>query len=263
MHATRPAAVSGSFYPADAAALQQQLDQLLEQPARTVNERPLALVAPHAGYQYSGAIAASAFRQLLPWRDDIERVVLIGPAHRTPLAGAALSTAGYFHTPLGDVVVDSHENQVLEKLPGFEFRDDAHAHEHAIEVQLPFLQATLGDFHLVPVLVGQAPTQTLRPLLERYWGTAHTLIVLSTDLSHYLTEEQAHRLDQRTCEAIETLDSERIGEEQACGRYPLRALLDVARYNHAHVHTLCMGTSAETGGDPQRVVGYGAWLLSS
>ncbi|MDF1820297.1 MAG: AmmeMemoRadiSam system protein B [Alcanivoracaceae bacterium] len=263
MHATRPAAVSGSFYPADAAVLQQEVDQLLDQPSTTTAGRPTALVVPHAGYQYSGAIAAAAFRQLRPWCDDIDRVVLIGPAHRVPLVGAALSAAGYFHTPLGDVVVDSRETQALEKLSGFAVRDDAHAHEHCLEVQLPFLQTLLGDFRLVPVVVGQATSQVLRPLLERYWGAPHTLIVLSTDLSHYLTQAQAEHLDQRTCAAIEALDGERIGEEQACGRYPLRALLDVARHHHAHVQTLAMGTSADSGGDLQRVVGYGAWLLSA
>lgn len=263
MHATRPAAVSGSFYPAEASALQQQVDQLLKAHAVHADGRPIALIVPHAGYQYSGAIAAQAFQQLRPWCDDIHRVLLIGPAHRAPVVGAALSSAGYFHTPLGDVVLDSQGIRELEKLPGFAIRDDAHAHEHALEVQLPFLQTVLDDFHLVPVLVGQASPELLHPMLERYWGAPHTLIVLSTDLSHFLSEEKAHHLDQRTRAAIEALDGERIGEEQACGRYPLRALMDVARHHHAHIQTLAMGTSADAGADAGRVVGYGAWLLKA
>jgi AmmeMemoRadiSam system protein B len=158
-------------------------------------------------------------------------------------------------------VLDSHEILSLQNFPGFEFQDQAHAREHTLEVQLPFLQTVLDDFHLIPVLAGDATPQVLRPMLERYWATAHTLIVLSTNLSHHLDDISARKLDTQTCKAIEAMDEAHIGEAQACGRYPLRALLRVARHHHARVHTLAMGTSADHGGDRQRVTGFGAWSI--
>lgn len=262
MTTTRPPAVAGMFYPGERAVLNRQIDALMDR-ARPVEVEgpPKALVVPHAGYPYSGPVAAQAYAHIAPFSDRYERILLLGPSHRVPFRGMALSSADAFTTPLGDVPLDTRECQALLGYEGVQEMDAAHAMEHSLEVQLPFLQRLLGDFRLIPLSVGDVPVQQVASVIERYWADPATLVVISTDLSHFLTLRQAEELDDRTREAIEQRDYKAISDDQACGRYPLRGLLKVLDDQDASIETLAMGTSADTTGDASRVVGYGAWLV--
>lgn len=258
----RPAAVAGLFYPDKPAALNQEVRTLLEK-ARTpaAGHAPHALVVPHAGYRFSGGIAAQAYARLAPWRDQYRRVLLLGPCHGVPFNGLALSGATHFSTPLGEVPLDRQACDDLLNLPDIQVMDAAHAREHSLEVQLPFLQTLLDDFTLIPLAVGAATPRQVAAVIDRVWGDPHTLIVISTDLSHFLDQDSALELDGQTRRAIETLAVGDIGYEQACGRNPLRGLLAVLKEHGLGIETLAMGTSADASGDPSRVVGYGAWVV--
>ena len=261
MHTIRPAAVAGQFYPAEPALLQQTLDDLLKQAVDTPTTPPRAIIVPHAGYPFSGQIAALAYASLLPFRDHYDRVLLLGPAHRVYVPGLAVPRSGFFATPLGDVTIDTREVAGLAENKSVHYSDEAHAHEHSLEVQLPFLQRVLDNFRLIPVAVGDTDAETVSTLISRFWDRARTLIVISTDLSHFLDYDSAQKLDHMTADAIRHLEPDRIGESQACGRIPLRALLGLARQHHAHVTPLALANSADSAGPRDRVVGYGAWLV--
>src|SRR5664279_4319090 len=251
----RPAAVAGSFYPGHRRALESEVDQLLGSATR-LQGRPKALVVPHAGYVYSGPIAASAYAQLrapLP-----TRVVLLGPAHFEPLRGLALPGVDAFATPLGEVPMDAAAVASLAPLPCVVTSPAAHAREHSLEVQLPFLQRVLPAFTLVPLVVGQASLEEVSSVLDALWGGEETLIVISTDLSHYLPYEIARTVDEATALAIRSCDST-IAPERACGAAGLRGLLQVARQRNLAIMQLDLRNSGDTAGDRSRVVGYGAF----
>jgi MEMO1 family protein len=258
----RPPAVAGFFYPEDPAALEQSVRALLLQGSAAA-PAPKSLIAPHAGYVYSGPVAASAYAQLRPLAGRVERVVLLGPAHRVWLRGLALPSVDAFETPLGRVPIDAHAAALLADLPQVVVSDAAHRDEHSLEVQLPFLQVALGAFRLVPLAVGDASTEEVAQVIERLWGGPETLVVVSTDLSHYHDYATARRLDAAACRAIEALRGDQLGEESACGRVPLRGLLEVARRHGLAARTLDLRSSGDTAGPRDRVVGYGAWSLAA
>lgn len=260
MKTIQPAVVSGLFYPADPAILRDTIERYLREAEPAPCERPAALVAPHAGYPYSGPVAGHAYAALQPWADAIDRVVVLAPSHRVAFRGIATSSAGAFETPLGEVEVDTATVARLATLPGVVERDDAFAREHALEVQLPFLQAVLGDFLLVPLVVGNARRDEVSAVIEAVYD-ASTLIVVSSDLSHYHDYDSCQRLDRRTSAHIEQLDSAALDPDDACGAYPLRGLLDVARQHGWRVHTLDLRNSGDTEGDRRQVVGYGAYAF--
>jgi len=260
----RPPAVAGLFYPDDPAELEAAVRTYLAEAAgkaRPDAPPPKAVIAPHAGYVYSGPVAASAYVPLARGRGRIRRVVLLGPSHRVPFRGLAASSAAWFETPLGRVPVDRTAVAALLDLPQVRVLDAAHAQEHSLEVHLPFLQAALGDFALVPLVVGDASPEEVGEALERVWGGPETAVVVSSDLSHYLDYETARRVDAATARAIEALEPEAIGYEQACGRNPVNGLLWVARRKGLHAHTVDLRSSGDTAGPRDRVVGYGAWLF--
>lgn len=260
MSYARPAAVAGRFYPLDPAELRRQVDAYM--PAgQPVSARPKALIAPHAGYVYSGPIAGQAYARLAGARGSIERVVLLGPAHFVRLRGLALPEAGAFETPLGTIPVDAAAARTLADLPQVVITDRPHAPEHSLEVQLPFLQQTLGTFSLVPLVVGDATFEEVSEVLERLWGGPETLIVVSTDLSHYLDYAAARQMDTATAAAIEALRPEAIGLDAACGRIPLGGLLSLARRQGMRIERLDLRNSGDTAGPRHQVVGYGAWAL--
>lgn len=262
MAINRPAAVAGLFYPDRPAVLNEQIDHLLRQhPIAGETHAPHALVVPHAGYRYSGGIAARAYARLMPWHNHYRRVLLLGPCHGLPFEGLALSSARAFSTPLGDVPLDQAACNDLLSLDGVRVLDAAHEREHSLEVQLPFLQSVLEDFSLIPLAVGAAPPEQVAAVINHFWEDPRTLIVISTDLSHFLDQENATALDGRTRDAIERLAFRDIGYEQACGRNPLRGLLAVLKEHGLGIETLAMGTSAGASGDYSRVVGYGAWVV--
>lgn len=263
MTAIRPTAVAGMFYPADFAEATRQLTAFLAE-ARTpsvASPPPKALIAPHAGWVYSGAVAASAYARLVPLRGRIERVVLLGPSHRVAFRGLALSGADEWASPLGAVTLDRDGAERLKALPGVGVLDQAHAQEHSLEVHIPFLQAVLGDFILLPIVVGDAPAEMVAAVVEAAWGGPETLVVVSTDLSHFLDYRGCQRQDSQTVAAIEGLDPAAISRDGACGRIPVGGLLLAARRRGMAIETLDVRNSGDTAGPKDRVVGYGAWAL--
>ena len=252
--------VAGLFYPGSPQELQSTVDSFMRE-ARTAEERrPRALIAPHAGYRYSGPVAASAYATLGPWADAIRRVVVLAPSHRVPFRGIALSSADAFETPLGDIPVDRVAVRSLTGLPGVLVLDAAFAEEHALEVQLPFLQRTLGEFTLVPLVIGDAEGADVERVIEALHDD-DTLIVVSSDLSHYHPYDDCQRRDRATSALIEDLDADDIGPYDACGAYPIRGLLKAARAHGWQVATLDLRNSGDTSGDKSRVVGYGAYAF--
>lgn len=260
MNEIRPAAVAGMFYPGDAATLARDVRQMLAE-AEVEPLKPKAIVAPHAGYIYSGPIAASAYALLKPLRQAIRRVVLLGPVHRVWVQGLALPEAESFETPLGRVAIDHEAVLAIRDLPQVEVSAAAHAAEHSLEVQLPFLQTVLEDFSLVPLAVGGATPQEVAEVLELLWGGDETLIVISSDLSHYLPYVTAQQTDRDTVRHILSLDAHLLGE-QACGAHPLNGLLLVARRHGLRAQLLDLRNSGDTAGDKHQVVGYAAIALT-
>ena len=255
----RPPAVAGLFYPGNATELRALLRRLLaENPTQA--PPPKALIAPHAGYLYSGPIDARAYNALRGLRESIRRVVLLGPAHRVALSGLALPTVGYFRSPLGDVPLDREACALLEGLPQVGYSDHAHQLEHSLEVHLPFLQTLLYQFLLVPLVVGWAQPDAVARVLELLWGGKETLVIISSDLSHYQPSDLARKLDETTAQHIENLHVP-IDEHHACGAHPINGLLTSVRGHRLRVQRLDLRNSSDTAGTPERVVGYGAWAF--
>ena len=263
MPSIRPAAVAGLFYPDTPIALKQTLADLLSQAVPGASAcLPKALIVPHAGYVYSGAVAASAYARLGALSGRIRRVVLLGPAHRVYVHGLALPEAERFATPLGEVQLDQEGMQRLAALPQVTRSAAAHQMEHSLEVQLPFLQQVLGDFQLLPLAVGEATAAEVAEVLERVWGGDETLIVISSDLSHFLPDAAARKVDGKTVDTILALDPH-LDHEQACGATPINGLLLAARRHGLQPVALDVRNSSDTAGDPERVVGYAAFAFEA
>lgn len=262
MTTVRQAAVAGSFYPATAAELDATVEKYLSLADGAAGPVPKAVIAPHAGFIYSGPVAAMAYARFKPAAAAITRVVLLGPCHRVPVRGLALSSADAFATPLGEVPVDAAAAKLILGLPQVQILDATHTDEHSLEVHLPFLQVVLGDFSVVPLVVGEASADDVAQVIETLWGGPETIIVVSSDLSHFLDYEAARRLDGDTCRAIENLDPGAIGRDQACGRVPVKGLLALAKRRGMKVTTLDLRNSGDTAGSKDRVVGYGAWMFT-
>ncbi len=227
-----------------------------------LKQPPKALIAPHAGYIYSGQTAGVAYAQLAPVADTVRRVVLMAPSHRIGFSGIAHSSAEFFRTPLGDIEVDLEGLTQIQNLPQVILLDEAFTHEHSLEVHLPFLQGTLNDFKIVPLIVGDANPDSVAEVLDCLWGGPETLIVVSSDLSHYLNYASAKAIDAKTSSAIEKLQPDMISSHQACGRAPIKGLLLLAKRNNLHVTTLDLRNSGDTAGPRDQVVGYGAYGFS-
>ena len=264
MTVIRKPAVSGSFYPAQSDALERQLALFLSESGNaphTGEPVPKAIIGPHAGYVYSGPVAARAYARLAEARGRISRVVLIGPSHYVAFRGLAVDASHAWETPFGTVALDTEAIARLRQIPMVGQLDAAHQREHALEVHVPFLQHVLGDFRLVPIVAGDAPPDAVAALLDAVWGGPETLIVVSTDLSHYQDYAACQALDARTAEAIERFDDMAIGSTEACGQVPTRGLLRVARRRGMAIERLDLRNSGDTSGLRDRVVGYGAWAL--
>ena len=257
----RPPAVAGMFYPADADELALEIRSYVAVAPAAQATAPKALIVPHAGYIYSGAVAASAYAQLAPARTTIRRVVLLGPAHRVPIRGLALPAAEAFATPLGSVRIDSEGARAALKLPQVSASDVAHNLEHSLEVQVPFLQALLDDFTLLPFAVGAAAPVQVAEVLDLLWGGPETLILISSDLSHFHAYQQAQALDRATAESILAFEPA-LRHEQACGATPINGLLLSAKRRGLAIEQLGLCNSGDTAGDRNRVVGYAAFALT-
>jgi hypothetical protein len=262
MHSVRPAAVAGMFYPGDARALAAEVDDLLggvDQPLPRLGY-PKALVVPHAGYIYSGPVAARAYDELAAARGRVRRVVLLGPTHRVAVRGLAVPKAGAFATPLGVVRIDAEALRAARELPQVVESDAAHALEHSLEVQLPFLQKMLGDFALAPFAVGTASVAEVAEVIERLWGGPETLIVISTDLSHYHAYEQARAIDRATITRIARFATD-LDHEEACGATPLNGFLFLSKRKNLSLKLLAACNSGDTAGGKGQVVGYSSFGL--
>jgi len=257
------------FYPDHPATLRKQIRGFLEDGrARAAADgpgagsaTPKAIVAPHAGTVYSGPVAGTVYARLLATADAVQRVVLLGPSHRVPLQGLAASSHDAFTTPLGTIPLDRTTIAKLIELPQVAINDEAHRREHSLEVNLPFLQETLGTFSLVPLVVGRASPEEVAEVIEAAWGGPETLIVISTDLSHFLDYDTARALDRETSGFIEQLAFDRISDERACGRGPLRGMLLAARNRGLSVRCVDLRSSGDTAGTRGEVVGYGSYIV--
>jgi len=259
----REAAVAGQFYPGVTDELDAVVRGLLAGAVDAIDAAnvPKAIIAPHAGYVYSGALAAQAYARLTPAAEIITRVVLLGPCHRVAVRGLALSSAEAFRTPLGDIPLDRRSGEKILAFPHVQVSDAAHEAEHSLEVHLPFLQRVLTDFSLLPLVVGEAAPEQVADVIEALWGGPETVFVISTDLSHFLDYDGARRIDAQTCHAIEALDPSAITPNGACGRFPVGGMLTAAKRRGMSITTLGLCNSGDTAGPKDRVVGYGAWML--
>ena len=253
----RPSAVAGLFYPADPLVLRDDVERLLgtDFPGAVTSDTgtvPKALIAPHAGYKYSGPVAASAYALLQPVRDVVTRVILLGPAHRVRFAGLAASSATDFATPLGNVPLDVSGVEAITALPQVHCLDEAHAAEHSLEVHLPFLQVALKEFRINPIVVGDASAAEVAEVIDLLWGGPETLIVVSTDLSHFNDHITAQQIDRTTVELIESLRVDELTGQRACGFLPICGLLEGVRRHGLSIKAIDLRDSSQTAGDPSR-----------
>jgi AmmeMemoRadiSam system protein B len=263
-YTVRPPAVAGTFYPESRADLAETVTRLLATARAAAPEgprrAPKAVIAPHAGYIYSGPIAATAFTAFSSIAAAIRKVVLLGPAHRVPVRGLALPEAKGFATPLGVVELDPEMAWAASRLPQVRLQPEAHAPEHSLEVELPFLQVLLGEFTILPLVVGEASGEEVAEVLEQVWGDEETAVVISSDLSHYLPYDTARQVDRATADAILRLEGP-IDPRRACGAYPINGLLVAARRRGLVPELLDLRNSGDTAGDRRQVVGYGAFAF--
>jgi AmmeMemoRadiSam system protein B len=257
----RPPAVAGLFYPANRNELAQQVNKELSQVTLQTVHHPQAIIVPHAGYIYSASIAASVFKCLQGFRTTIKRVLLIGPSHRVAFDGLALSSAEFFHTPLGNIRIDTNGQQQLLSNPGVQVIDQAHENEHSLEVQLPFLQQVLDDFSLIPIVAGNASIELVAKVIDTLWDAKETLVVISSDLSHYHDYQTAQQLDKTTSKAILELNYSAIESRNACGFIAVNGLLFFAKQHHLKASIIDVRNSGDTAGDKKSVVGYGSYLF--
>lgn len=258
----RPAAVAGRFYPGSPHQLRATVEELLATASKASVAAPKAIIVPHAGYIYSGAVAATAFASLQPHAGTITRVVLIGPAHYVPFRGLALPTVDAFATPFGIVPLAREAATMLADVAPVVRADAPHAPEHALEVELPFLQSVLRSFEVVPLLVGDATPEEVASALDRLWGGPETLIMVSSDLSHFHDDETARRRDGVTADLIERGNWASLGPGNACGYLAIAGLLIELNQRGLGVQRLALANSGDTAGTRDRVVGYGAWINS-
>lgn len=256
----RPAAVADMFYTANGEELAAQVSEFMDAD-EVINIVPKALIVPHAGYIYSGGTAGKGFALIKKLSTVVNKIVLIGPCHRVWIQGLAIPDCQYFETPLGKIEVDSKTLSELTKFPQVVISDQAHAQEHCLEVQLPFLQSIFPQFKLIPLVAGEVSKNAFIEVLEYLWGGEETLIVISSDLSHFLDYDSAVAIDRKTSQAIENFEADSINSNMACGSAGIKALLRVAKNKNFHVKTIHQCNSGDTAGDRDRVVGYGTYAI--
>jgi hypothetical protein len=259
---TREPVCAGTFYPDDRSQLNRMVRNFVSAAEVPGNVTAKAIIAPHAGYIYSGPVAGSAFARFEPAREAIKKIVLLGPSHQVSFEGIALSHAEAFRTPLGEVSVNKDAIEQIRALPQVRFFEAAHENEHSLEVELPFLQVVLSEFTIVPLVVGRATDQEISEVIEMLWGGWETRVVVSSDLSHYHDDKTARQIDRETASSIEEFLGEKIGSKQACGFLPIRGLLRSARHHCLKGQTVDLRNSGDTAGQHDRVVGYGAFVFA-
>ncbi len=262
MHSVRQPAVAGAFYSGNGQVLAKDIKTFLDATTlATDRASPKAIIVPHAGYVYSGQTAAKAFARLIPGRKTIKRVILLGPVHRVPVRGLALPGVDVFATPLGEIELDQSAIASLSHLNQVVVSSAAHALEHSLEVQLPFLETVLDDFKLVPLAVGDATPAEVAEVLDTLWGGSETIIVVSSDLSHFLSYELAQTVDKETVQNILNM-KDTLTHQQACGGTPVNGLILAAKHHHLKPKLLDLCNSGDTAGDKSRVVGYASFMFT-
>jgi len=260
---SRPPAVADQFYPAEATQLAALLKEMMDAAKPSVNYPVKAIIVPHAGYVYSGPVAASAYQAIKHRAHEVTRVVLMGPSHRVGFHGIATTSVTEYSMPFGAIKIDRAAVNMIATLPQVQQLDEAHKLEHSLEVQLPFLQSVLDSFTLVPLVVGECTANQVAEVLEMLWGGEETLIVISSDLSHYHSYDTAREMDRRTSDAILGLSPDQIHYADACGRNPVNGLLLAAKHHQLKPNLIDLRNAGDTAGTRDRVVGYGAYLFSS
>lgn len=262
MNKIRRSAVAGYFYPSNKEILIKQIKNFLENATLKFNYTPYALICPHAGYVYSGPIAGFSYKTLLPNKKNYKNIIILGPSHFEYVNGIAYISAEYFETPLGNAKVDLETLEKIKKLDFLVQNEDAHKKEHSIEVQIPFIQYIFqNDIPILPLAFGKISPEKIKILLETIWNP-ETLIIISSDLSHYYDYDTAKKLDKQTSDAILNLDSDAIQYEQACGRIGIQGLLMFAKEKNWKAYLLDLRNSGDTSGSKTQVVGYGAWSFT-
>ncbi|MFC1602459.1 AmmeMemoRadiSam system protein B [Pseudomonadota bacterium] len=262
MGSVKHPAVAGLFYPNNPDELRSQIASFLAEGQAGRVEKPKALIAPHAGYIYSGATAGHAYAQLKSIANKIKHVVILAPSHHLAFPGIGYSSAEMFQTPIGNLKTNPDAIAAISALPQVNQTDEAFEKEHSIEVHLPFLQMALGEIQITPLLVSDAVGSEVAEVLEQLWGGDETLIVISSDLSHYLDYQHAQKLDREATQAIEQLEPNALASDHACGRTPISGLLIAARNHHLNAITLDLRNSGDTAGSHSQVVGYGAYAFA-
>ena len=256
----KKADVAGLFYPAEPKELREMIEVFISN-AKVAQNLTRAIIAPHAGYVYSGPIAGSAYRALYSSKETIKNVVIMSPSHNISFDGVATHSADSFSTPLGDLHVNKEIKETISNLPFVKELDNAFIREHALEVHLPFIQHTLPQAKIVPLIVGHTYPEEIQMLLETLWPDPTNAFVISSDLSHFLSYVQAQKIDSLTAKQIEKLLYKEIHHEQCCGFFPLRGLLKFAKEHGLKITALDLRNSADTAGDKGRVVGYGSFIV--
>ncbi len=257
----RPAVFAGSFYPAAPQVLIKNIEAMLNKTSRPIIESIKAFIVPHAGYIYSGQIAAEVFRQLKSTHQNLKNIVLIGPSHRVWFKGLSVPSAEKFATPLGEIDLNCEQIKQLIKKPQVHVRDDAHQQEHCLEVQLPFIQYLFKQIKIIPIVVGETTTAEIIEVLECYWDDPQTVILVSSDLSHFHDYQTAKNIDQTTQKFIESFDYQSIENQMACGSAAIKAVLKMAKQKSMQITHLGYCNSGDTAGDINRVVGYAAYAI--
>jgi AmmeMemoRadiSam system protein B len=258
----RPSAVAGYFYPSSEEQLIKIIKNYIEKANISIKSKPKALISPHAGYIYSGPIAAYGYKSIMPYYKDYDQIILLGPSHFEFVPGIATAPVDYFETPLGKIPIDKESIKKILPLPYVYQNMDAHKKEHSLEVQLPFLQYIFKEkeFKIIPIAVGKIQPKEIWEILNILYNEK-ILIIVSSDLSHYYDYNTAKLLDEKTANAIEELNPYQIHYEQACGRVPIQGLLLFAKQRNLTPIRLDLRNSGDTAGDKRQVVGYGSWCF--
>ena len=261
MEKIKQADVAGMFYPGEEASLRQMVDGFIQK-ALSFDLRPRAIIAPHAGYIYSGSIAGTAYKTIAAVRDQIENVIIMSPAHRFYLRGIALHMADAFATPLGNIPVNIGIVKKIKQFSSVQWEERSFIQEHGLETHLPFIQrAFKPGIKIVPMIVGECQESEVAEILESVWEDPRNFVIISSDLSHFHSYADAKKLDRNTVDLIQNLDSQSLDTEFACGHYPICGLLNLARNRKLKIKALDIRSSGDTAGSKESVVGYGSFAV--
>ncbi len=253
--------VAGQFYPKERAQLIEMIENFSSS-EREIIYKPKAIIVPHAGFIYSGDIAAKAYKALIPLVDNYKKIILLSPAHRKSVTGVAYHNARKFACPIGDIPVNAELLSILKTNDSVYNDDEAFNFEHGLETHFPFISYIFRDISFLPLIVGNIDTQKLSDIFNLFWQADDILFIISSDLSHFHNYEICKTLDHETTQHIINLNYEKINHDAACGYYPLCGALKLAKDNNQKCYLLSLKNSGDSIGDKDSVVGYGSFIIS-